>query len=301
MEVQTNNFYNKTFKRIYEEVYTHMSQEIIDVFLCGGASTSQNKSVRDVLRESLDKNKNIRILYPEDLFIEMLNIDKNHDLLTLERFLADNCDFVCIVCESAGSLVELGAFTNNENTVNKVIALIEKERRKQKSFIMLGPVKILEKQGEERVIFYGKDLSNTSEELVKAFKKANKHQIKTGKKKNYKPLNTMIGLHYFISIILFFYSQVESQTLIQSLKYIFKEEHYDVKDFNNLFRPTLKLLYKEKYITESTVDGKSFYSLTDNGYKKVSEILGKIRISNRNKLYDGIRFSIINNDYYRSS
>ena len=64
--------------------------------------------------------------------MEILNKDKESDLLSLEKFLADNCDIICIICESAGSLVELGAFTNNDATVGKVIAVIEEKRKKIK-------------------------------------------------------------------------------------------------------------------------------------------------------------------------
>lgn len=54
----------------------------------------------------------------------------------------NNSHVICIICESAVSLVELEAFTNNNYTVNKVIAAVEKKREKDKSFNMLGPIKL---------------------------------------------------------------------------------------------------------------------------------------------------------------
>ena len=69
------------------------------------------------------------------MLIEVLNETKDADLLSYEQFLANNSHMIVIVCESAGSLVELGAFTNNEYTVDKVIASVDKKRTKDKSFI----------------------------------------------------------------------------------------------------------------------------------------------------------------------
>ena len=55
--------------------------------------------------------KPLKIFYPEDLLIEILNKTKDADLLSYEQFLASNSHVIVIICESAGSLVELGAFT----------------------------------------------------------------------------------------------------------------------------------------------------------------------------------------------
>ena len=41
------------FDKIYSDVFSHLNKPNIDIFLCGGASTSEKKSFRDVLREKL--------------------------------------------------------------------------------------------------------------------------------------------------------------------------------------------------------------------------------------------------------
>lgn len=89
--------------------------------------------------------------------IEILNKTKDADLLSYEQFLASNSHVIVIICESAGSLVELGAFTNNEYTVDKVIAAVDKKLAKHKSFIMLGPIKYLKKRNKLNVIECGQD------------------------------------------------------------------------------------------------------------------------------------------------
>ncbi|PGR32978.1 hypothetical protein COC47_28125 [Bacillus cereus] len=291
-------FYNNILLKIHDEIYKKMNQNYIDVFLCGGASSKNYTSVRDKIRDGLKGYEHIRILYPEDLFIEMLNKNKDYDLLSLERFLADNCDIICIVCESAGSLVELGAFTNNDNTVDKVIALIEENRKRQKSFIMLGPIKILKNKGKERVIFYNKALDGIHEKLKKTFEK---NKIMNKKEGNYKPINTLIGLYYFVPLILYFFKKIDMEVLTVSLKSLFNNKGYTLEDFDTLFRPTLKLLYKDKYISKNIIEGRTVYTLTENGYKMINKLLGKIDITAKNALYDRIRFGIIKNEYYRSS
>jgi len=99
--------FKKNIVTIYDTIYKSSDNQYIDIFLCGGVSTKEKRSVRDSLRVRMEKNKKLRILYPEDLFNELMNIDRNYDLLSLEYFLAQNCDFIGIVCESPGSLVEL--------------------------------------------------------------------------------------------------------------------------------------------------------------------------------------------------
>ena len=84
---------------IYNEIFCNIQHGNIDLFLCGAASTKEKTSYRDIIRGKLEDNANLSILYPEDMFMEMLN-RKKYDLLTLEKFLASNSDIILIVCES---------------------------------------------------------------------------------------------------------------------------------------------------------------------------------------------------------
>lgn len=148
----------KILEKIYTDIFYGFKEQYIIVFLCGGASTKTNKYIRDKIRVLLENEKRryswllpIKVFYPEDLLIEVLNKTKDADLLSYEQFLANNSHIIAIICESPGSLVELGAFTNNEYTVNKVIAAVEKKKAKYKSFIMLGPIKYLKKKNTYEV------------------------------------------------------------------------------------------------------------------------------------------------------
>lgn len=285
--------------KIHDDIYKKINQNYIDVFLCGGVSSSRNISVRDIIRKELEKKKGIRILYPEELFMEILNKDKESDLLSLEKFLADNCDIICIICESAGSLVELGAFTNNDATVGKVIAVIEEKRKKDKSFIMLGPIKVIERINNRNVFFYNKnkveDLSNELSREIKLRRFRGVIKIETEQNK---PLNTILGLYYILPLMLYFFKSLEYIELTNYLKYLFKIKGYDDSDFEWLFRSSLKLLYKDRYIYKTTVKEKTFYSLTQKGYNNIYNVLYSIDINNRTLLYDSIRLGIIKSAYY---
>lgn len=134
---------NAIVNRIYKDIFLHIEHGNIDLFLCGGASDKKHISNRDQLRRRLESNSKISIFYPEDMFMELLS-RKKYDLLTLEGFLADNSDLILIVCESPGSFAELGAFVNNERTLNKVVVLIQTKYKNAKSFIMQGPVRYVQ-------------------------------------------------------------------------------------------------------------------------------------------------------------
>ncbi len=290
-----------TLKLIHGDIYKSINEHYVDVFLCGGASSLNHTSTRDRVRDYLAKIQGVRILYPEDLFIEMLNKNKEYDLLSLEGFLAENCDLICIVCESAGSLVELGAFTNNEKTVNKVVAVIDEKRKKDQSFIMLGPIKIIKKKNKSHVVFYNRDkIDLLSRELIKLIRlNKNKELHSNPKKSSNKPLNTIIGLYYFIPLVLYFYKYLHIEKITDFIKFLFIELGYKQDEFDTLFKSALKLLYKEKYISKHIRNGESMYSLTDKGYKKFNDILNNLAIENKKNLYNGIRFGIMMDEYYK--
>lgn len=293
-----------TVEKIYLRVFKRINQNYVDVFLCGGASSTHKVSIRDKVREKMKKYNNIRILYPEDLFIEMLKKNRSYDLLSLESFLADNSDFICIVCESAGSLVELGAFTNNQDTVDKVVAVVEEKRKKDESFIMLGPIKLLDKlerKNKKKVVYYNRNnLESLDQELSDIFElsKFKRKKILKEKSVNNKSIDTLIGLYYFITLLLYFFKEITSDQLKDYIKNLYKHHNYKVSSLDTLFRSSLKLLQKDKYLEKHIYNSASSYTLTEKGYNEINKLLYNLDIKERTKLYDNIRFDIIRNKYY---
>ncbi len=278
---------------IYDKIFSNINENHIDIFLCGGASNKKSMSIRDSVRLRLDGKRNTRILYPEDLFIELLNKHKNYNLLSLEKFLADNCDVICIICESPGSLVELGAFTNNEKTFGKVVAAIEKQREKDKSFIILGPVRLIQKDNNENVLFY-KNVDDLNEKLKWLINKKRVNKVRLNKGKSTRGINTIVGQYYFILIVIYFYSILNVKKLTLYISFIFKQKGMEQNDFNILFRSALKMLYKERLIQKSMSNNEAYYSLTPKGYEKINILFHNFDT----KLKDSIRFAIMKNEFY---
>ncbi|HBG3906177.1 TPA: retron St85 family effector protein [Clostridioides difficile] len=190
--MKIKNSYLNSVNKIYTDIYKNINKEYIDVFLCGGVST--NKScIRDMVRIELENNK-IRVLYPEDLFMDILSKNKSMDLLSLENFLADNSDVICIIPESPGSLVELGAFTNNKRTLENLFVVINEKYKTQKSFITTGPIKyIMNEKGSNRITYYNEDLNALITLLKFKFRKF----IRMSKNKTM-DVDTIIGQYYFM-------------------------------------------------------------------------------------------------------
>lgn len=286
--------------KIHESIFKQINEKHIEIFLCGGASTPSWTSMRDQVRSGLKGVKNIRVLYPEELFMEILNRDKTSNLLTLEEFLADNCDIICIICESPGSLVELGAFTNNDKTMKKVVAVINEKYKKKKSFIMTGPIKLIEQiNGKKNVLFY--DESNPGkliQQLDWYFRSSHaKKQIKTFGKSAY-TLENLMGMYYFIPLLIYFHHDISLAILDPYLKSLYERLGYDKKNYDWNYKSAIKLLYKNRFIKKIVLKENVSYTLTSNGYDNVKGLLNDAKVYDKDLLYNGIRFNIIKKRYY---
>ncbi|NJA29422.1 hypothetical protein GSQ33_05780 [Clostridioides difficile] len=288
--MKIKNSYLNSVNKIYTDIYKNINKEYIDVFLCGGVST--NKScIRDMVRTELENNK-IRVLYPEDLFMDILSKNKSMDLLSLENLLADNSDVICIIPESPGSLVELGAFTNNEKTLENLFVVINEKYKAQKSFIMTGPIKyIMNQKGNNRITYYNEDLN----ELITLLKIKFRKFIKMSKNKTM-DVNTIIGQYYFMQLVIYFTKHISNRDLEKLISYIYINNKYKKEKFNMIFSSSLKLLYKNRHIKRDIISGK--ISLTDKGNIYVEGMIYNLNIKNRGKLYDSIRYGILYSELY---
>ena len=187
---------------IYNEVFCNIQHGNIDLFLCGAASTKEKISYRDIIRSKLEDNSNLSILYPEDMFMEMLN-RKKYDLLTLEKFLANNSDIILIVCESPGSFTELGAFVNNSDTLEKVVILLQTKYKNTKSFIRLGPVEHVRMKNKNSIIYFNHNIDEAIDKIKKYLKNRFRYLGYKRKESKIKDLNLISGQYYnFIVVFL---------------------------------------------------------------------------------------------------
>lgn len=282
----SKDVYINSIKKIYNDIYKNINQEYINVFLCGGASTN-SECIRDIVRNKLEKKK-IRVLYPEELFMDLLTKNKSMDLLSLENFLAQNSDIICIIPESPGSLVELGAFSNNKNTLEKLFVVINQVYKNEKSFIMTGPIKYITKnKGNNRVIYFNE---KEIDELVRKISLRfimHIHKIE----KDVMDLDSIIGQYYFIQLVIYFVKDITNENLNKIVKLLYLDNDYDEDIFDMTFQSALKFLYKERHIQKNIIKGE--VSLTYKGNLYVEKIIYNLKVKNKTKLYDSIRYGII--------
>lgn len=278
------------YEQIYDDVFSNIKKGNIDVFLCGAASTKKKTSYRDLLRNKLKNAKRVSILYPEDLFMELLN-RKKYDLLTLEKLLATNSDYIVIVCESPGSFTELGAFVNNSETVDKVIVLLQTKYKNAKSFIRQGPVEYVRSKDKSHVIYYNADILEAAEKIKKILYSKNN----TGKKQksSFKDLNIISGQYNFILLLLYFYKKLAVKKLISYIKNVYEAKEFDTSDFDMIYTSAIRRLFKEGLIKKYNLDNDNGYMLTDKGYESAMALLSYVELKGKTKIFDKIRMKIL--------
>ena len=121
-------------------------------FLCGGTTDASAKhftSVRDyIIKKADDLLGGVKHVLAEviaDDFDQRLY----DDLISLETDVANISSAIVLVCESPGSIAELGAFSQVPDISSKLLAFVERTLYQKKSFIRDGPVRYLENQNED--------------------------------------------------------------------------------------------------------------------------------------------------------
>lgn len=282
---------------IYNEVFCNIQHGNIDLFLCGAASTKEKISYRDIIRSKLEDNSNLSILYPEDMFMEMLN-RKKYDLLTLEKFLANNSDIILIVCESPGSFTELGAFVNNSDTLEKVVILLQTKYKNTKSFIRMGSVEHVRMKNKNSIIYFNHNIDEAIDKIKKYLKNRFRYLGYKRKESKIKDLNLISGQYYFIILLLYFYQELSVKMLVDNLKKLYKMK-YNIEEFDIIYSSAIKRLFKEGLIKKEEPSEKVIqYKLTDKGYDFASLLLSYVSLENRTRAIDKIRLKIMYSQYY---
>lgn len=286
----------KILNSIYGDFFKNRIKTHLDVFLCGkGNNDGKNQTIRDEIRNKFVSDKHIRIIYPEELFIDFFNKNKKYNMLEMEKFLADNADVICIVCEnSPGAFVELGAFTNNSSTLPKVIALIPEEHKRDKSFIMLGPIKCIQQQNIDNVLFFSNKIDNLHDALRKVFHT----RIRNLRASPSKDIDTIVGQYYYIVLLLFYYKTLTAEKLIKCIKYTADTEGVIFEDFSLLYNAVLKLLYRERLIEKLSHDEEVSYSLSEKGISFYYQFFYNSNKNRKTFLSDRISLSILAAQYY---
>ncbi len=281
---------------IYKKIFCNIKNGNLDLFLCGAASVKGKISYRDSLRKKLEDNLKLSILYPEDMFMELLN-RKKYDLLTLEKFLANNSDVIVIVCESPGSFTELGAFVNNNDTLEKVVVLLQTKYKNAKSFIRQGPVEYVRTKNKNNVIYFNNNVDEAAEKVQKYIKARFGYLYRKGGKGVFKDLNLISGQYHFIIIMLYFYKKVSVKELVQEIRRLYLAK-CNKDEFEIIYSSAVKRLFKEGMIKKEEAKDEYVYTLTDKGYHFANAHLRYVSFRDRNRNINKIRMQIMYSQYY---
>ncbi|PRG81672.1 hypothetical protein C6T58_12905 [Burkholderia multivorans] len=130
------------------------------VLLCGGPVAQKEraddpvpdiKSMRDAITRSHDAD--YEIFRPEEITSWQAD-GVFQNLMDFESDLGSICSLVVIILESAGSLVELGAFSQLAEFREKMIAITSTQFGDADSFINLGILRFIREIGNSRVRSY---------------------------------------------------------------------------------------------------------------------------------------------------
>ena len=284
------------FKRIHDEIFVKTYEDTVYVFLCGGAS---DNCIRNKIRIHLESN-GIQVLYPEDLFMEMMNKNKQSNLLDYENILARSADSILLICESMGSAAELGAFVQSEQIRKKLIIGIERKYRRQHSFIMDGPVKKLQTLGKERLIVFDKsNLSEFEDSILSKYRFFSPKRNSFFFKDSSPDFSTLPEYISFIPLIIYFYKEYSRKDLYKNMKELIKNKYTMPKEYNELFNAALRYLHKLGIISiigniniERSIN-EQVLTLSLKGYNSTDSFFRKSNVSYKNELHDEIRCDIL--------
>jgi len=276
-------------QRIHDEVYRRFYDYKTTVFLCGAGSKSINS-----VRQQIDYELTTRwfsyqydMFYPEDLFSELLYGPGSHDLMTLENILADSVDVIVLTIESYGAVAELGTFANIPKLRKKLVCVVDKQYKKQKSFINYGPLRLIRSTKEGQII-YG-DYKNVTSIMGKI-----RRSISIAKKERSKIINVnnVVQAHHFVLPSIYLLQPVLRETLIELVHYA---SNTDIQTSTALTSGALSILNRKREI-ELTPDG---YKLTATGMKHFETLGRRSRTISLYKtdIMDKLRIGIINWKY----
>lgn len=166
-------------KIVQERIFVPRSEKKVTIFLCGGEISNQSNA-RSKMATIFSKYSRYELLYPEDLFDDLLAGQGQHSLLELENILADSVDAIVLFPESPGSFAELGAFSNNKELAKKMVVVANKKFKSDKSFINYGPNRLIKSSKTGKITNINYDLLSDEIEQNRIYKRINDYvtQIK---------------------------------------------------------------------------------------------------------------------------
>lgn len=270
---------NKIKDKVYRPAFSFKTT----VFLCG-ADINQKEKIRFKIANALKMEFWYDIIYPEDIFDELLYSSKTKDLLSLEGLLADSVDAIVLIPESPGSYAELGAFANDEKLRAKLICIIDKQYKKNKSFINQGPLKLVKKANPSGIVYIDpNDVENEINKVTSAIRK-----LKRVSKKNDEKIS-LLQLENFILPSIYLLEPVSKETIVNLVSSASQDE-------KNAFQTTttaLTILIKKKQI-QLTNEGYKLTTLGLENFFAFQKTKTRIKRQDEKIEIDNLRLEILN-------
>jgi hypothetical protein len=240
----------KISQKVKNDFFNPRSKLKTSIFLCG-ANIYDKTKIRYTFSEVFNDNFYSRfydLVYPEDIFDELLYSRQGKDLLSLENILAKSIDVILIIPESPGSFAELGAFSNVESLRKKIVCIVDQKYKKDKSFINQGPIRLIKKTNKNAIVYVDpdnltKDLSQIRSAIREVTRKASPKEVTK--------IN-LLQLDAFLIPLLYLLEPLSKEKIIDCLKSVIDDEV-------NIFQiatTALNILTKKKQI-----------ELESNGFK----------------------------------
>lgn len=272
--------------KIRDDFFRPVNTYKTTIFLCG-ADLSQKDKIRYKIATALNSwwySIYYDIIYPEDIFDELLYSSQSKDLLSLENLLAESVDAIVLIPESPGSFAELGAFANDEKLREKLICVIDTKYKKDKSFINQGPLKLVKKANKHGLIFIDPNaMEGAVDKVNSSLKKMKKSSSKL------KDKVSLLQLDNFLLPAIFLLEPVPKATLLNIVGNATEDE-------KNAFQATttaLTMLTKKRQV-ELTSNG---YKLTQSGVKhffSLRKTSSRVKRQDETVALDELRLEILN-------
>lgn len=272
---------------IKEKIFVPRNRKRVTVFLCG-ADIKNDKTARSQMAAIFSNYPRYELLYPEDLFDDLLAGQGQYSLLKLEGILADSVDAILLFPESPGSFAELGAFSNNEELARKMIVLSNKRYKSNKSFINYGPYRLIKSSGTGKVIHINyQHLTNISESN-RIYRNVNNYVTKIRNKYPVaKDVANILEAENFILPCIYLIDKLDNVMLSKLIGFATKQDKVlcTIATKSSLGRLAFK-----KYI-----------SRTDTGYQVTPLGAEYVRNTFNNTYLDKVRIEILNAENRRNA
>ena len=280
----------KLSKKIRDDIYRPAYSFKTTIFLCG-ADISQKDMMRYTIAEALKSRRlywyYFDIVYPEDIFDELLFGSRSSDLLSLEGLLADSVDAIVLIPESPGSFAELGAFANDEKLRQKLICIIDKKYKKDKSFITQGPLKLVKQANRNGIIYVDpNNIENEIDKLIVALKKVKKVSSKKSDR------ISLLQLDNFLLPSIYLLEPVSKETLVT----IVSSATDDTINSYQTTTTALTILTKKRQI-ELTINGYKLTKLGIENFLSFRKTRSRIKKQDETIEIDNLRLEILNLKY----